>query len=210
MIKHYFDTIWLSIIGGICITLGGCAYLLTENNTVGAILFTVGLFTICTMNFNLFTGKVAYTLDNKPKYIIDLILIWIGNFLGTGITTLVLGYTRHGIKLQEKATVLCNTKLSDTPLSMFILAIFCNILIYIAVESYKANKHEVGKYLGLLFGVVVFIFCGFEHSVADMFYFNMAGMWSTKMFLYLMIVSLGNAVGGLLIPVFKKIHNKLI
>ena len=48
-----------SALGGACIGLGGVAYLSLENRLAGALFFTVGLFTICTFGFHLFTGKVC-------------------------------------------------------------------------------------------------------------------------------------------------------
>ena len=73
------------------------------------------------------------------------------------------------------------------------------ILIFIAVESYLKNPHELGKYLGLCFGVTVFILAGFEHCVADMFYFALAG-WTPRAFLCLLVITAGNGVGGVLFP----------
>ena len=52
--------------------------------------------------------------------------------------------------------------------------------------------------LSLFFGVMVFIFCGTEHCVADMFYFWMAGLWSGRAILSVLVISLGNAAGGVL------------
>lgn len=210
MIKHYADTFLYAVMGGICIALGGTAYLCTENNIIGAILFTIGLFTICTMGFNLYTGKVSYALNNKPSFIIDLIVVWLGNLAGTAIAASLLSLTRIGTGIYEKASAICDTKLNDDMLSMFILAIFCNLLIFIAVDEFNTNKHITGKYLGLLFGVVAFIFCSFEHSVADMFYFTVAKAWSLKTLGYLLVITLGNAVGGLLVPAIRIVHKKLL
>lgn len=210
MIKRYADTFLYAVMGGICIALGGTAYLCTENNIIGAILFTIGLFTICTMGFNLYTGKVSYALENKPSYIIDLFIIWLGNLAGTALTAVLLGLTRISNEIFEKANVICTTKLGDNMLSMFVLAIFCNLLIFIAVDEFNTNKHITGKYLGLLFGVVAFIFCSFEHSIADMFYFSVAKVWSLKTFCYLLVITLGNAIGGLLVPAIRMVHKKLL
>ena len=55
-------------------------------------------------------------------------------------------------------------------------------MIYIGVEGYRSNPHELGKYLALFFGVCVFILCGFEHCVANMYYFTMGGAWSAARF----------------------------
>ena len=94
-------------------------------------------------------------------------------------------------------------KLDDSLLSLFILGILCNIFIYIAVEGYMRNPHELGKYLSLFFGVMVFILSGTEHCVADMFYFWMAGAWNAKAILCVVVISLGNAVGGVLLPLLR-------
>ena len=52
-----------SVLGGACIGLGGVAYLSLENRLAGELFFTVGLFTICTFGFHLFTGKVCYVFQ---------------------------------------------------------------------------------------------------------------------------------------------------
>ena len=59
------ETFVKAIIAGGFIGIGGTVYLMAESKIVGALLFSVGLFSICTMNFNLFTGKVCYVFENK-------------------------------------------------------------------------------------------------------------------------------------------------
>lgn len=191
---------------GLFISIGGVVFLSLENKVLGSLFFSVGLFAICTMKFNLYTGKICYVFDNKPSYLIDLLIIWIGNFVGTYFTGYVLKLTRIYQTINEKAQAMVNTKLQDAPISVFILAIFCDILIYLAVEGYKNNEHELGKYLSIFFGVSVFILCGFEHCVANMFYISIADMWkSSNALFHILIVTLGNSVGGILIPVCRKI-----
>jgi formate/nitrite transporter FocA (FNT family) len=138
--------------------------------------------------------------ENKPTYLLFLLNVWLGNLLGTFLVANLLRLTRIGAALNEKAAALCATKLADSPLSIFVLAIFCNILMYIAVDGFKNNPHEFGKYLGLFFGVSVFILCGFEHCVANMFYFSMAGVWDLHTFIWLLIMTAGNMVGGVILP----------
>ena len=48
-----------SILAGIAISLGGFCFLSVENKLVGSILFSVGLFLVCTRGYNLYTGKVC-------------------------------------------------------------------------------------------------------------------------------------------------------
>ncbi len=197
-------TLILGILAGISISLGGTVFLLCADKTVGALLFSVGLFCVCVFGFNLFTGKVCYVFDNDKQYALALPVIWIGNLIGAVCTGLLESVTRMGPQLADKAAVVCQGKLDQTPLSAFVLAVFCNIMIYIAVEGYKNIPHEFGKYLAILFGVIVFILCGFEHCVANMYYFTVGGVWGLKAIGYLLLMTLGNAVGGVLIPLLRK------
>ncbi len=206
MLKKLSSFIY-SILAGICIGLGGIAYLSIDVKIVGALFFTVGLFTICVNGFNLFTGKVGYVFENKPSYLGFLGSVWLGNLVGTGLVGYLARLTRIS-GIAQKAQTLCTTKLNDNLVSIFILAVFCGMLMYIAVDSFKNNPHEFGKYLGLIFGVTVFILCGFEHCIANMFYFSLANMWSGKALLYIIVMTLGNGVGGFLLPVARQFKNK--
>lgn len=196
-----------SILAGMAIAIGGIANLTLENKVAGAIFFTAGLFTVCVFGFHLFTGKVCYVFENKAGYIIDLAVIWLGNLAGAVITGFLILQTRIS-GINEKAITMAANKLSQSPLSVFILGIFCNIMIYIAVEGYRSCKHEIGKYLAIFFGVTVFVLCGFEHCVANMFYLTMANAWDQKAFLFLLINTAGNIAGGMLIPGIRLVINK--
>lgn len=193
-----------AVLAGLCVGLGGLVFLSVENRVAGAALFTVGLFVICTFGFHLFTGKVCYVFENDRSYALSLPVIWLGNLIGTGLTAGIAGLSRIA-GVAERAAALCQVKTEDNLLSLFCLGILCNILIYIAVEGFKNNPHELGKYLSLFFGVMVFILCGTEHCVADMFYFWMAGAWSGRAILCVLTITLGNAVGGVLFPVLRRI-----
>ena len=205
---NYGKTFIGAVLAGIAIGLGGLVFLSVDNKVIGSFLFTIGLFTVCTMGFNLFTGKVCYTFQNDTAYKIGLPVIWFGNLVGTGLTAGCAWMTRVAPAVSEKAMGLCQTKLGDSLGSLFFLGILCNIFIYIGVEGYKSNPHEFGKYLALVFGVMVFILCGTEHCVADMFYFWMAGAWSGQAVVRLLVITLGNAVGGVLLPLLRGLQNK--
>ena len=208
--KKYISVFFLAILAGAAIAIGGAIYLATDNKVVGAIFFSVGLFTVCTKGLNLFTGKAVYIFDNKPPFLVDLVVIWIGNLAGAWAVAALLSLTRQTDKLTEAASALAETKANDSLLSLFILGIFCNICIYIAVDSYGKNTHELGKYVGIVFGVTAFILAGFEHSVADMFYFAMAGrLFEGRVLVCLLVISLGNVVGGVLFPLGLKARDYL-
>ena len=59
-----------AILAGVMISIGGTIYLALDNKMLGAFLFSIGLFSICAYGFNLYTGKIGYVIDNKPKYLI--------------------------------------------------------------------------------------------------------------------------------------------
>ena len=214
----------LAILAGIAISIGGVAFLVAKtmetaitpdvtfvatSRVVGALFFTVGLFMVCVFSLNLFTGKVGFALDKKPSYIINLVVIWIGNLLGAMGVGYLLRSTRFANNLVPIADAVSNGKINDTFLSIFILAIFCNILIFLAVYGFNKFESPLFKALALFFGVSVFVLAGFEHCVANMFYFSIANAWGGNAIICILATTLGNIVGGLLLPVCFKISDKL-
>ncbi len=198
--KKHKDFIY-SIMAGAFIALGGVVFLMVDSKYLGSLMFAVGLFGVCTLGYNLFTGKVGYFFYNEKKsYTKFLIKVLIGNAIGAILIAFLLSFSRNGELLQEKALGLVNIKLNDSYLSLFILGVMCNIFVVFGVEEYKSNPHDLGKYMGIIFAVMVFILAGFEHSVADIFYFAMAGVWTLDGLLRILVIVLGNALGGLLVP----------
>lgn len=190
-----------AVLAGVCIALGGTVYLSVENKIVGSLLFTIGLYAIVLNGLFLYTGKIGYLVveQNKKEYVQILLTTWIGNLVGTGIGAFAVLQTRIS-GIAENVDAICANKLADSPVSIFILAVFCGMLMYVAVDGFK----EKGNPLILFMGVSVFILIGFEHCIANMFYFSLAGAWSVKAFLYLLIMTAGNSIGGILIPLIKK------
>ena len=199
MIQHYMKCFLRAILAGIAIGLGGCIFMgmvTSEYKWVGAILFSIGLFTVFTFRLDLYTGKVGYAVENKPSYLVDLVVIILGNFVGA----LIIGQM---IPMPEAAEVL----IVDAKLGgdidwwrVFCKGVFCGMLMFIAADYYKTQK----KYLATFLCVPVFILAGFEHSIADMFYFCASGTFTLDAFLFILVVIVGNAVGGILIPLCKK------
>lgn len=198
-----------SILAGICIGIGGTVFLSLDNKIIGAFLFSIGLFFIVVRSLNLYTGKIGYIFDNKPIFLIEVLVTIIGNFIGTFLVGNILRFTRIYEAINKKANALCTVKINDSVLSIFVLAIFCGMLMYLAVDGYKNVKDSMGKNLCVFLAVMVFILCGFEHSIANMYYFSVASMWSLKVVVYIIIMILGNAVGGVLFSLGKKLIKKL-
>ena len=203
-LKRFTDIFLRALLTGFAIGIGGIVYLSCDNRYIGSFLFGTGLFVILTFGFNLFTGKVGYAVENKPSYIVDLLVIWLGNLAGTAITGGLILLTRVSPTISEKASGLCDTKLSDGLSSILILSFFCGMLMFIAADGFKKIENPVGKMLVIFLPVMVFILSGFEHCVANMFYFTAAKAWSLKTFGYLLVMSIGNAIGGMFIPFVRK------
>lgn len=202
--RKYIDILLRAILTGFAIGIGGIVYLSCDNKYVGSFLFGTGLFVILTFGFSLFTGKVGYAVERKPIYLIELLVIWIGNFIGTLITGLVIQMTRVGADISMKAEKLCKVKMNDSIVSILILAFFCGMLMFIAADGFKNIKNPVAQTLAVFLPVMVFILSGFEHCVANMFYFTAANMWDTGSIFYLLVMSIGNGIGGIFIPLIRK------
>lgn len=199
--KKYLDYLIKSIFAGIMIGIAGTVYLRVDNNIVGALLFSIGLLVICMYGMNLYTGKIGYVLINKLNYIYELLITILGNFIGTFLVARLVLLTRFK-SVSDKAVDLVNLKLNDNLLSIFILAVLCGILMYIAVNNYKKINNEIGKYSCIFMCVMVFILSGFEHSIANMYYISVANLLSLKSLLYILIMILGNSVGSILIALY--------
>ncbi len=185
-----------AILAGMFIAIGGTVYLSCENKVVGSVLFALGLFTIVNWGLNLYTGKIGYIdRTNYP----EVIITYFGNFVGTNIFALALRGTRIYPALTEKiaAANIVGAKLSDNYLSIFILAIFCGMLMYTAVATFRKKPDILGA-IAVIMCVSVFILCGFEHCIANMFYFAL-GTPIKDYILPLLVMTLGNSVGGIVL-----------
>lgn len=197
-------------IGGMMIGIGGCVSLSCDNRYIGSMLFSLGLFAIIQFGFGLFTGKVGYIPLRRPVYLWECLFTLLGNAFGTLADAFLFNQTRIGAAISEKALGSVNTKLADTPLSAFILAVFCGMLMFLAVDNARRSREEGGhteKVVGTVLCIMVFILCGFNHCVADMFYLFLTGE-IVNAGVYLPVVIVGNSLGGMLIPLMKKLTDK--
>ena len=209
-LKRIVSQLSNGVIGGMLIGVGGCVSLSCDNKYIGSLLFSLGLFAIVQFGFGLYTGKVGYIPLRKPAYLLECLFTIIGNAIGTFLDAFLLQQTRIYPAIGEKAMASVETKLGDGYLSMFVLAIFCGILMFLAVDNARISRAEGGhieKTVGVIFCVMVFILCGFNHCIADMFYLfltnRMGGAGA-----YLPLVILGNSGGGMLLPLLKMLTDK--
>ncbi len=190
------ETLKKAIAAGFMIGIGAVIYLQCDNKIVGSLMFTIGLFTICAFGMNLFTGKIGYIVSNKNKP--NCLIIWLGNLMGTAFGMVLIRIAKPS--LHTVAKDMMSAKISQSYFTTAILAFFCGVLMYAAVENYRANPHGIGKVIGLFLCVSTFILSGFEHSIADMCYAALAvESWKDGFdyLLFLLVVTLGNGLGAI-------------
>ena len=185
------------VLAGMSISIGGAAFLMCyeDNKYIGALLFCIGLLSVCWFGFSLYTGKIGFILEAHSKEDISVLLL---GLLGNAIGAIACGYLlAYAIpQIGNTAKILAEAKLAQGYFKGFLRGIFCGILIYVAVYIFKSKKTP----LGIILGIPAFIISGYEHSIADMFYFAASGVASIEAFGYIMLIVLGNSVGGLVIP----------
>ncbi|MDO5445524.1 MAG: formate/nitrite transporter family protein [Eubacteriales bacterium] len=192
-----------SICAGFMIAAGGSVFLACDSKYAGAVFFSVALLCICYMGYYLYTGKIGYfvtdhSLNNAKTLLVGLI----GNLATAFILGKIISYAIPNIT--EKADSICSAKLLQSFPQTFIRGLFCGILMYLAVSIYKDHKTP----LGILFCVPVFILSGFEHSIADMFYFGVSTITDARILLFTLAAVLGNTAGGILLPFLANIGGK--
>lgn len=178
---------WIkSIYAGFMIGIGGVVYLSVENKIIGSLLFSFGLLTIVTQGFFLYTGKIGFV--KKWKELLDMAVIIGGNFIGT----LLAAWMCNLANLNINSTELVEKKLSRSSLHIFLLSMLCGVMMYLAIDNFNKTKNIVF----IIAPVMIFILSGFEHSIANMFYFHLAGSYNWKSFFYLFLMVVGNGVGA--------------
>lgn len=175
-----------SIYAGCMIGVGGIVYLSIENKFLGALLFSFGLLTIVTQGFWLYTGKIGFV--KKIDELFDMAITILGNFAGTLIMALLCKASHLTINSME----LVGKKLDNNILHIFILSMFCGVMMYLAIDNYNKAKNIVF----IIAPVMIFILSGFEHSIANMFYFNLAAQYNFKSLGYIFVMLLGNGIGA--------------
>lgn len=184
-----------SIFAGIAIGTAGFGFLAAGLQTAygslaGAVLFSFGLLTVVGYRLKLYTGTAGFISRTE---IGDLFLILLGNIAGCLCVSLLARVSP--LEIQAAAQKVLQLRLDTGALKCGLLAIGCGFIMTTAV-----NFARKGQYLPLLFGVPLFIVCGFPHCVADAFYFLCVPFTFIKahflsvMGLYICIV-LGNLAG---------------
>lgn len=199
-----------AVLAGVFIATGGTVFLSLENKVIGASLFAIGLFYVVSFKLWLYTGRIGYLPEKGADYPLKLLLTFIGNAIGTAGVALMLRMSRIAPAIVEKASALSAVKLSDSLVSIFFLSIFCGMLMYVGVFGFAVFEHALGKYLSVYLAVSVFILCGFEHCVANIYYFTLANVWGdVRIWPAMAVMILGNSVGSIVFAEANKLQKRI-
>ena len=189
---------------------------------VGACIFPVGLAMVLLAGSELFTGNnliIIPVLTGDIKFhqmLRNWVIVYIGNLIGAIIVSFLVVYGHVGNLfggvdggLAAAMINAANGKVTMSFGDAFLKGICCNFLVCIAVWISFAAKDVTGKFWGLYMPIMLFVLCGFEHCVANMYYIP-AGLfckalygveketltWGAFIVKNLIPVTLGNIVGG--------------
>ena len=185
-----------SIFAGIAIGTAGFGFLTAGvqseayGSLAGAVLFSFGLLTVVGYKLKLYTGTAGFIMKNEVG---SLFMILLGNIAGCFIASLLARVTP--LEIQDAAQRILELRLRTGALRCGFLGIGCGFIMTTAVQFARQKQ-----YLPLLFGVPLFIICGFTHCVADAFYYLCVPLafWKAHALqiitVYICIV-LGNLIG---------------
>ena len=193
----------------------------TLGKFIGACVFPVGLMLVVLAGAELFTGNclMAGPASNGKVKWLGLLKNWGLVYLGNMIGALLLALLAHFSGLMGSMTgtvvAIAAKKCSLSFLEALFRGIGCNILVCGAVWMASGADSAGGKAACCFFPVMLFVLCGFEHSVANMYYIPL-GMFTSSgvnavdyLFNNLLPVTLGNILGGAgLAIVYAKVHKE--
>ena len=164
------NTFRLAILSGIAVGIAGWGYLACTN-IIGAVLFSFGLLTVVGYKLPLYTGTAGFIplRDEQGRNcwmsaIGKLLFILLGNITGCLLVSLFARLSP--IDLGAAAQKILEGRLAIGPLRAGLLAVGCGFIMTTVVTFARENNP-----LPLLFGVPLFINCGFPHCLADAFYY---------------------------------------
>ncbi|MCR5173962.1 MAG: formate/nitrite transporter family protein [Oscillospiraceae bacterium] len=200
----------LAVMAGVFISMSGVAATIATSvsgKLAGALIFPAGLIMVVTAGSELFTGDSLMFVSrlerkiNAKQMISTIILVYAGNFIGSALIALLATYS-GALAPYAEAVVATAAAKASLPLHEAILrGVLCNILVCLAVWIAAASDNVTGKVFGLYFPIVMFVLCGFEHCVANMYYLPAGAIASIRYDIPAPELTLFNAVFRNMIPV---------
>jgi formate/nitrite transporter len=190
--NNIFTISLLGILAGFFIGLGAmfCTLVTTDiqvgfglTKLLGGVVFCLGLILVVLAGAELFTGNalmVASRASGKIK-LSQLLqnwgIVYFTNLVGALLLVLVVFYSQfwalNAYKVGANALLIANAKVNLAFWPAFARGILCNALVCLAVWLCFGARTTVDKIFAILFPITAFVACGFEHSIANMYFIPM-------------------------------------
>ena len=175
-----------ALLSGILIGLGSAGYL-AVGGIPGSVIFAFGLIGVVIFEAPLYTGKAGVL---KPDESWTLVRIWFWNVIGCILIGLLVKYVGSDTSIAN-AMAIVDGRLEAGWLKSLLRSIGCGMIIDLSVYQFRKS----GSLIPILFGVPLFILCGFYHSIADVVYLTASWRWSPEICWYYPVIVIGNYIG---------------
>lgn len=182
------------VLAGIYIGLGGMLYIIgrhyVHSHELGSLLFSVGLLLVCFLQGQLYTGAIGRIIRKPtPMNVMKLFPMLVLNVGGAcAVGFFMRGFVGSHFNEQYKYV-------SEEYYWSLLKSVFCGACVWHAVE-YFAYKRPL-SWLKIPFFVTLFVYVGFEHCIANSFYWSFYDAWSWKAVINVGICVVGNSVGSM-------------
>lgn len=175
-----------ALLSGILIGLGAAGYL-AVGGIPGAIIFAFGLIGVVIFEVPLYTGKAGVLKLNESW---TLIRIWFWNVMGCILIGLLVKYAGSDTSITS-AMAIVDSRFEAGWIKSLLRSIGCGLIIDLSVYQFRKS----GSLIPILFGVPLFILCGFYHSIADVVYLTASWRWNPEICWYYPVIVIGNYIG---------------
>ena len=175
-----------ALLSGILIGLGSAGYL-AVGGIPGAVIFAFGLICVVIFEVPLYTGKAGVLKLNESW---TLIGIWFWNVIGCILIGLLVKYAGSDTSIANAMTIV-DGRFEAGWVKSLLRSIGCGMIIDLSVYQFRKS----GSLIPILFGVPLFILCGFYHSIADVVYLTVSWRWSPEIYWYYPVIVIGNYIG---------------
>lgn len=182
----------LGILAGFFIGLGAvfCTLVTTDiglgfglGKLVGGLAFSLGLILVVVAGAELFTGNSLIVAPWMSARVSGTALlrnwgiVYFANLAGSLILVALIFHSQFwaldGYGVGAHALMIASGKTSLAFVPALCLGILCNVLVCLAVWLALAARSVTGKILAIAIPITAFVACGFEHSIANMFFIPM-------------------------------------
>jgi formate transporter len=185
--------VMLGVLAGGFIGLGALFYTLVTSDAtlgfaasrlLGGLTFSLGLVLVVVAGAELFTGNNLIAMAwaegkvTSAEVLRNWIVVCAANFVGAAGLALLVYLSGHlganGGAVAMQAVKIAAAKAALPAADAFFRGVLCNILVCMAVWMAFAGRSVVDKAIAIVFPISAFVAAGFEHSIANMYFFPIA------------------------------------